>query len=94
MASEKEVKDIVARVTADVLNETRGGEATFKVADLSAHLRDIAKGDESAWSISYSTSAAVMGEQLIRPLGGDVAWSISYSTSAATLKDRIAQQVK
>lgn len=94
MASEKDVRDIVARVTADVLNETRSGEAAFKVSDLTAHLRDIAKGDEVAWSISYSTAAATLGSPLVRPGSGDVAWTISYSTSAATLKDRAGSQIK
>jgi hypothetical protein len=92
MASESEIKDIVTRVTAEVRNEAVGSEARFKVSDLSAHLRDIAKPDTQAWTISYTTAAAALADQGIRTAGvGEVAWSISYSTAAAALQDIVTK---
>jgi hypothetical protein len=95
MANDREIKEIVARVTADVINETRGKEAAFTVSDLSTHLRNIAKGDEVAWTISYSTAAASLSEAGIRtnPLN-EVAWSITYSTSAAVLQQELGTVAK
>jgi len=95
MASDREIKDIVARVTADVMNEARGKEAAFTVSDLSTHLRNIAKGDEVAWTISYSTAAASLANAGIRTNpGGEVAWTISYSTSAAVLQQELGAVAK
>lgn len=88
VASEQEVKDIVARVTADVMRESQSKEATFKVADLTAHVTDIVKGADAAWTITYSTAAATLGEASPRLRGTEVAWSISYSTASAALADR------
>ena len=95
MASESEIKDLVARVTAEVRKESIGSEAHFKVSDLSAHLRDIAKPDTQAWTISYSTAAAELASQGIRTAGlGEAAWSITYSTALASLQDLATKPVQ
>lgn len=95
MANDREIKDIVARVTADVLNEAKGGEAAFTVSDLSAHLNTISKGDEAAWTISYSTAAASLADAGIRTNpGAQAAWTISYSTAAATMQKELGAVAK
>ena len=84
MAGEKELKDVINRVTADVLREMKGYEAgTFKVSDLRAQLEDLAEvGGNQAWKITYDTS----GERIV-DLGGRLgeiggsAWKITYDTS-------------
>jgi hypothetical protein len=89
MASESEIKEMVARVSADVLKEVQGSEAVFRVSDLTAHVRNIGKPDDVAWSINYSTSSAALRDPGVRAGIGQVAWSIGYTTSSAALRDQI-----
>jgi hypothetical protein len=95
MADEKQIREVVARVTAELANESQGYERElFKVGDLKAHLSDFRTfgGGDAAWTISYKTAAitSVEGVDLVGP-GGDAAWTISYKTSAAG--DVVEEQV-
>jgi len=80
--TEKEMQEIIARVGLEVQKEVKGYEASFKVNDLTAHMKDfIGKKelDAVAWTISYSTAMSAINK-IQRP-GLDVAWTISYSTA-------------
>lgn len=87
MADEKSIRDIVARVTAELSRDAAAAESAFRVDELHTHLADF-KGlaSDNAWTISYSTSgiAELVGSEAIR-FGSDNAWTISYSTSAAEI---------
>lgn len=93
MPSEHEIKDIVTRVSAQVLSEVKGREAIFRVGDLHSHVADFGKGGEVAWEVTYKTTSVQLSDSIthIRPLD-DVAWSISYSTSKPTLTQRGNEQ--
>ncbi|MES3098339.1 hypothetical protein [Sphingomonas faeni] len=88
MPNEQEINDIVARVSAQVLREAKSSEQVFRIGDLSTHVIDLGKGGEAAWTVTYSTAAAQLGDaSRIRPLD-QLAWTISYSTSKAALTER------
>ena len=83
MATEKELKEVIDRVTAEVIQEIQGHEGAFKVADLYTQLKDLATvGGPVAWKITYDTSGdAVVSAKERVTLGGPVAWKITYDTS-------------
>lgn len=83
MSTDQERNDIVAKVKAQVLSELSVHDKQFQVSDLTAHLGGLSKGGDQAWTISYSTSAAVLRNPGLR--GAEAAWTISYSTSSAAI---------
>lgn len=85
MASAKEMREIVDRVSAEVMSEVKAGERGFSVGDLAASLEEMGNSPQEAWSISYSTTdAKVSGRpDLVNPAS---AWSISYSTADAAVR--------
>jgi hypothetical protein len=87
MPSETEIKEIVARVSAQVMSEAKTNEKVFRIGDLSAHVTELAKGRDEAWSVTYSTTSAQLDASRINPVD-QVAWSISYSTSKPTMTER------
>jgi hypothetical protein len=92
MANEKEVKEILARVANEISRESELQGGTFRVADLSSQLSNLAKGGDAAWTISYSTASVADLKPGFR--GGEVAWSISYSTSSAAALQGIKETAK
>lgn len=80
----KEINETVARITAAVLQEMKTNEvATFGVADFRTHLAEMSRvGENSAWEISYKTSAATINPSApVANAAREVAWEISYKTS-------------
>ena len=86
MADERQIREIVSRVTAEMTRDAQASEKAFQIGDLHSHLSDFARlGSENAWTISYSTaSVADVAGEVVSRLGGEAAWTISYSTAAAT----------
>lgn len=79
--SDQELSMIISRVMAEVNQEVKSNEATFKVADLQSSLGEFVKsGGSAAWTISYSTSKSEISREDLGGLG-KAAWTISYSTS-------------
>ena len=92
MPSESEIKDIVARVSAQVMHEVKGSEQVFRISDLSAHVTDFGKGRDEAWTVTYSTTSAHLNDpSRVNPLD-QVAWSISYSTSKPSVTERAIEK--
>jgi hypothetical protein len=88
--------DLITKVTARVLSEMSASESAFEkaygVTDLRAHVSGLGKGAESAWEITYKTSAAVNIEQAMDPArlrASLSAWEISYKTSSAPAIEQI-----
>lgn len=83
------LNEIFRRVSDEVAKEIGTPVApaanAFKVSDLRAQFSDLVKGGEAAWTISYSTSSARVGNAGDLGRLGDTAWTISYSTSSAAL---------
>jgi hypothetical protein len=85
----EDLNEIVARVTSQVLEETKGFEERyFAVGDLKSYLAGLGKGPDSAWEISYKTTSAPVIEglpELGRRAPGLSAWEISYKTTSAPI---------
>ncbi|RED15294.1 hypothetical protein [Parasphingopyxis lamellibrachiae] len=91
MASAKEMREIVDRVSAEVMSEMKTGENGFSVGDLAASLKEMTDSPQEAWSISYSTTDAKIAARpgLANPAS---AWSISYSTADAAVRSLEAEK--
>ena len=85
MARDRDLKDIVSRVSSEVLGEME--ENRFQIQDFEDHVERLGGGKSgtAAWSISYDTSSSKLtpapGAGINPPSIGPAAWSISYSTS-------------
>ncbi len=77
--NQKEIRQIVERVTAEIDADVLRSRKTFRVPDVLGQMEDFGTSLDKAWSISYSTASAVAN--LERP-GLNEAWSISYSTAS------------
>ncbi|MGJ8536333.1 MAG: hypothetical protein ACSHW2_04205 [Parasphingopyxis sp.] len=86
MASAKEMREIVDRVSAEVMSEMKVGEKGFGVSDLAASLKEMTDSPQEAWTIIYSTADAKFAgrSDLANPAS---AWSISYSTTDAAIRE-------
>jgi hypothetical protein len=76
-----DMDNLVAKVRADVMNESRIAERGYLVGDLQSQIKDFGPGT-AAWEISYKTTSA---EALNLGLKDKVAWEISYKTTSATV---------
>ncbi len=89
MADEKDLKEVISRVTNAVYREMKGHEAEgFQVSDLRRQVEELgAIGDKVAWKITYDTSGdkiVSLGDRIVSlgdRAGGPVAWKITYDTS-------------
>lgn len=79
--SADQMRQVISRVTSEVLKEVEGAEKTFRVSDLYASVGDLAKAGGAAWKITYDTKREA---DFARPLGGlgggATAWKITYDT--------------
>lgn len=96
---DKEMKEIIARVSAEVLGEMKSHEAEtfrvsdrFKVSDLRAHVKELGSVvDKSAWKVTYDTSSDKI-TSLKDQISGNVAWKITYDTAGDKIIGREISQ--
>ncbi|EFC82945.1 hypothetical protein [Parafrankia sp. EUN1f] len=92
--SRAQIESIVTKVTEEFAQEAQVNEReALRVSDFSEHAATLNKiGGDSAWSISYSTSAAeIAGTDVLRSQANNTAWSISYSTSSSSINEIAVQ---
>ncbi len=95
MADDKDLKEVISRVTNAVYREMKGHEAEgFQVSDLRRQVEELgAIGDKVAWKITYDTSGdkiVSVGDKIVSlgAAGGPVAWKITYDTSSDAIVPR------
>lgn len=85
--NEKEIKILIAQVTAEVVAEVQRAEVErgISIAELSEQAKKLGGGRlDTAWKISYDTSSKIADK--LEDLGS-TAWKISYDTSSKVLPD-------
>jgi len=89
MARDRDLKDIVSRVSSEVLGEME--ENRFHIQDFEDHVERLGggKAGAAAWSITYDTSSSKLtpgpGPGLPGGSVGPAAWSISYTTGSSSV---------